>query len=427
MLKIKYNVFKCKQNDMIWERGITMLINQTFEIDSCDDIELNIRRTSKLEYRISYDNKKEMKAIVFIIGGYGVNSNMSIMDFDRQYIAQKFDVIAINVIYWCFSTRMGTDKDYSAQLYISDKDLIYLKQALEQHGLETFGLNEKTAAEFLQKLDSKIDQLKATEEQRSDYRAIVTGMLVPPHGEYQNYGIMAAIDHINVLKDLVKKFPNFKNLPKIYGGGSYGGYLSLLIAKIAPWHVDAVIDNSGEALLLLRYIIGRDLNQCEFAFAEENIQVNCFLKTFWNANPNSAYCFKSENYAIRALLNSIHLQAQAQKNKDIVYISYHSKTDLMSPVEDKIKLIQAYKVLGYDVEFNLIDGESIDGKFVKHFDHGGGITIKALFKKELPRLLERFQGRKFTLRQDNICYHCGDKNFIFKDKENNFELEVVNN
>ncbi|EHD9724784.1 DUF2920 family protein, partial [Campylobacter coli] len=28
-----------------------MLINQIFEIDSCDDVELNIKRTSKLEYR----------------------------------------------------------------------------------------------------------------------------------------------------------------------------------------------------------------------------------------------------------------------------------------------------------------------------------------------------------------------------------------
>ncbi|ECL2294211.1 DUF2920 family protein, partial [Campylobacter jejuni] len=44
-----------------------MLINQTFEIDSCDDVELNIKRTSKLEYRISYDDEKEIKAIVFII------------------------------------------------------------------------------------------------------------------------------------------------------------------------------------------------------------------------------------------------------------------------------------------------------------------------------------------------------------------------
>ncbi len=69
-----------------------MLINQIFEIDSCDDIELNIKRTSKLEYRISYDDEKEMKAIVFIIGGYGANTNIHFLDSYRNYIAKKFDV-----------------------------------------------------------------------------------------------------------------------------------------------------------------------------------------------------------------------------------------------------------------------------------------------------------------------------------------------
>ncbi|MBZ7964755.1 DUF2920 family protein, partial [Campylobacter sp. 2457A] len=43
-----------------------MLVNKTYEISSCDDVELNIKRTSKLEYRITYDDEKEIKAIVFI-------------------------------------------------------------------------------------------------------------------------------------------------------------------------------------------------------------------------------------------------------------------------------------------------------------------------------------------------------------------------
>ncbi|MBT0860093.1 DUF2920 family protein [Campylobacter coli] len=75
------------------------------------------------------------------------------------------------------------------------------------------------------------------------------------NGKYQNYGIMAAVDYISVLKDLVRRFPKFSNFPKIYRGGSYGEYPSLLIAKIAPWHVDAVIDNSGEALPPLKMIL----------------------------------------------------------------------------------------------------------------------------------------------------------------------------
>lgn len=72
-----------------------MLINQTFEIDSCDDVELNIKRTSKLEYRISYDDEKDIKAIVFIVGGFGANANISFLDFDREYIAKNFDVVVI--------------------------------------------------------------------------------------------------------------------------------------------------------------------------------------------------------------------------------------------------------------------------------------------------------------------------------------------
>ncbi|WP_265606404.1 DUF2920 family protein, partial [Campylobacter jejuni] len=41
-----------------------MLINLSFEIDSCDDVGLNIKRASKLEYRISFDDEKEINAIV---------------------------------------------------------------------------------------------------------------------------------------------------------------------------------------------------------------------------------------------------------------------------------------------------------------------------------------------------------------------------
>ncbi|EJA8792747.1 DUF2920 family protein, partial [Campylobacter coli] len=46
-----------------------------------------------------------------------------------------------------------------------------------------------------------------------------------------NYGIMAAIDHINALKDLVKRFPKLADLPKIYGGGVLWRILSLAYSK----------------------------------------------------------------------------------------------------------------------------------------------------------------------------------------------------
>ncbi|AJC86760.1 DUF2920 family protein [Campylobacter sp. RM16704] len=402
-----------------------MLINQTYFIDSCDDVELNIKRESKLEYRITYDDSKQMKAIVFMIGGYGTNMSMPIMDFDRQYIASKFDVVVVSVIYWCFSIRKSESIGYSAEIAVLEDNLMYLKKVLENHGLSTYGLNLNNAGDFIQKLDAHVQHLKDTGKREQDYKATIGVTFIPPNNEYQNYGIMAAIDHINALKSIMQKFPQFQNLPKIYGGGSYGGYLSLLISKIAPWHVDVVLDNSGEALLLLQYIIGKDLNQAEFIIYERNIQFGCFLKTYWNVNSNSPYCFKNENYMIRALLNPTHLTLQAQKNKNIKYISYHSSTDSMSSAKDKTQLMQIYKTLGYEVDFNLIDENKIDGRFVKHLNHSGGITMRSLFQKELPRLLENLHGKNFNLKQDSISYPCGDKVFTFKDNGNKFDLEII--
>lgn len=403
-----------------------MLVNQTYFIDSCDDVELNIKRKNKLEYRITYDDSKEMKAIVFMIGAYG--SNVSILEFDRQYIAQKYNVIVVNVIYWCFGVRPDNQEGggrYSAELMILEEDLESLRKVASELKIETNGLSVESAGYFVNVLNQHIQELKNKSKVDDDFQVSITSTLIPPHGEYQNYGIMAAIDHINVLKDIIQKYPQFQSLPKIYGGCSYGGYLSLLISKIAPWHVSAILDNSGEALLLLKYIIGRNLNEVEFNIRQKNISVGCFLKTYWNVDPNSSYCFKNENYMIRALLNPTHLNIQAQKNNIINYISYHSSTDLMSPVKDKIQLMQIYQMLGYDVNFHLIKDEDIDGRFIKHSNHGGGISIKALFKKELPKILEKYQGKIFDFKQDEICYPCGNSMFVFKDNYDKFELKII--
>ncbi|EAJ3983567.1 DUF2920 family protein, partial [Campylobacter coli] len=112
-----------------------MLINQTFEIDSCDDVELNIKRTSKLEYRISYDDEKEIKAIVFIIGGFGANANISFLDFDREYIAKNFDVVAVHVFYHCFCHRRSDVEKYSAFTMFTKDDVSNLSQALLEIGV----------------------------------------------------------------------------------------------------------------------------------------------------------------------------------------------------------------------------------------------------------------------------------------------------
>ncbi|EAH8345118.1 DUF2920 family protein [Campylobacter coli] len=402
-----------------------MLINQIFEIDSCDDVELNIKRTSKLEYRISYDDEKEMKAIVFIVGGYGANANIYFLDSYRNYIAKKFDVVAVNVFYHCFCQRRSDVERYSAFTIFTEKDIIKLSQALFEVDIN-IDVNFENAHPCYELLNQHIATLKSQGKLTQSYQARLTSTFIPPNGEYQNYGIMAAIDHVNALKDLVKKFPNFKNLPKIYGGGSYGGYLSLLIAKIAPWHVDGVIDNSGSAIPPLNYIIGRELEDCYGDSYEEfpHNRIIFFLKTYWTRKENSPYFFNNENYIIRSLLNKDHLILQSQKNQNIIYVNYHSLKDPLTPAEYKVQMCDILKILGYDITLHLVDESKIDGKFIKNLDHGCGIPDKALFRKELPLMLEKLQGRKSLMQENSISYPCGNKVFTFKDIRDKFKLEI---
>lgn len=404
-----------------------MLINQTFEIDSCDDVELGIKRTSKLEYRISYDDEKDIKAIVFIVGGFGANANISFLDFDREYIAKKFDVVAVHVFYHCFCHRRSNVEKYSAITMFTKEDVSNLSQALLDIGIK-IDVDIQNAHQCYELLNQNITTLKSQGRLVQNYQAKLSSTFIPPNGDYQNFGIMPAIDHINALKDLVKRFPKFADLPKIYGGGgSYGGYLSLLIAKIAPWYVDGVIDNSGTVLPLLECIIGRKLNKPEFIYNDPNTLIEMFVKTYWiREDENSSYFIANENYMIRSLLNSSHLTIQANINKNIIFISYHSLKDEFNTAKDKQTLFLAYKELGYDATLYLIKDESeIDGRFIKDLKHGMRISNKALFRKELPLMLEKLQGRKSFMQENSISYPCRDQKFIFEDDKDKFTLIIT--
>ncbi|WP_426723433.1 DUF2920 family protein [Campylobacter coli] len=402
-----------------------MLINQSFEIDSCDDVELNIKRTSKLEYRISYDDEKEIKAIVFIIGGYGANANIYFLDSYRNYIAKNFDVVAVHVFYHCFCARQSIDQKYNPKLIPNKDDLERINNILKNINLGHLLANEDNFEQIIPFIEQRAGEIKQAGLVDESQKIGLSCDFIPPNGDYQNFGIMAAIDHINALKDLVKRFPKFADLPKIYGGGSYGGYLSLLIAKIAPWYVDGVIDNSGSAVPPLNYILGREMESgCDYVLNSSHILIQCFLKTHWTRKENSPYFFNNENYFIRTLLNKDHLILQSQKNKNIIYVSYHSKEDPLTPANFKEQTMQILKILGYDVSLNLIDENKIDGKFIKNLDHGCGIPDKALFRKELPLMLEKLQKRKSFMQENSISYPCGNKVFTFKDVGDKFELEI---
>nr|WP_270976603.1 DUF2920 family protein [Campylobacter helveticus] len=148
------------------------------------------------------------------------------MDFTRRQIAEKFNVMAVNVLYHCFCCRVNEyDLNYSAKRVMLEGDKANLIRLCQKVGLPYENLTTMDALEFIEK---SMEKEKAKGALAKDFKIdSLTYTLVPPNEEYQNYGIMAAIDHINVLKHL-----------KIHGGGGVT-YPSFMLEGVtgAIWRI----------------------------------------------------------------------------------------------------------------------------------------------------------------------------------------------
>lgn len=393
-----------------------MLVEKSFFIDGVDDVELGIKRNSKLEYRLSYDDSKEIKALVFLIGGFGANNNINLFDFERKSVAKAHPVCVISPIYHCFCARVGVIEPYNPYLIPNAKDI-----ELMQKILQLLKCNDKVDVGnylgFLPWIDEHLQEYKNNKILKENFMVRLNCDVVPKNGDYQNYGIMSALDIMCVVKDLALQMPEFAELPKIYAGGSYGGYLAMLCAKIAPFYVDGVLDNSGVVLPWLPHILGRETGVPEFVINGKHYALTCFVKKFWTKDENSPYYFSNANYYARTILNTKHLQTLAEKSKKTIFVHYHSNLDDGAPAAQKIELSEKLKELGFDDTLHLIKDENdIDGRTVKSLEHGLRMSDKALCRRELPTMLEKLQGRKSPVGEDNeISYVCEDKLFTFKD------------
>ena len=85
-----------------------MIINKTYEIPSCDDVELGVKRDSLLEFKLCYDDEKPVRALVFIVPGLGGDANENYREHLAQFVASEFNVAVASVNYHCIGNRPQT-------------------------------------------------------------------------------------------------------------------------------------------------------------------------------------------------------------------------------------------------------------------------------------------------------------------------------
>ena len=410
-----------------------MIVSKTYEIDSCDDVELDIKRESKLEFKLWYDDEKTPEALVFVVQGMG--DDISSIQYVGDYMVRQFNTAVVGVNYHCIGNRPQTGSTF----YLDDIDKLILKVSCEAADIKLpYDVDKiqdyKQMSEIFHFVNNQIIEGKQKGNFTPNYFLNLHVSLQPAKNEYQNFGIMQAQDLLNVALYL-KKYAPFDTMgggiPVIMIGSSHGGYLAHLAAKIAPWLIDGVLDNSAYAKFLWRVVgFGKEIDfmqYSEFATFDffHHIKTHCSTKTFWTSNSSSPCFFSPARRKIRNLLEEDHLLEQSKCLKTC-FISYHSLYDEYVSLKEKTMLYEELEKLGFDATLHAITKESqVDGKLIKNFNHGMGIPVKLLIKKEFPLMLEKIkQNSKKDCKEKCISYPCEDLLYQFSEKDDKILLKI---
>jgi len=377
------------------------LIIKEDSIISTNDFELNIARDNKLTYKYSYPENTKLKGFVFIIPGFGADSDNEYGDNLRNYIAKTFGVVAVNVFYHCFYSRPNN----GATIIADETDQEALINEIKKHDIDFSDKDQ--IEEILEKLNTKLVG--------NDSKVYLPMTIMPKNNEYQNFGILQALDHLNVLCSLEKKGFDFEsNYSTTLLGSSHGAYIAYLCAKLSPNKIDTVIDNSAYVKPNFKYITGKEIShlkpECRMPYSD-NIIFNCFVKTNWTLNKSLNNYFCDDRYMIRDITNDKHLTIMNKyANNKTKYISYHSASDKIAPIEDKKIFFESLNNLGFDTTLHIIDDTKVDGKFIKNLKHGMDMSLKVLANRELPLAIEV---RNKKTPQETITYDCDSLRYKF--------------
>ncbi len=198
-----------------------MIVEKKYKIPSCDDAELNIKRPSPLGFTLIYDDQNPVKAILVIAQGMGADSVATYKAHLAQFAASEFGLAVLLVDYFCIANRLHLGAKYKFDKL--DKQI-----------------NKKVCADFGITLSSDIlsgdveycfnfigawcERLKALGHMSQGILLPLSVSIVPAKREYNNFGIMSAIDIINACIYIDQNRP-FKCDIEGGGGGRAAGSL----------------------------------------------------------------------------------------------------------------------------------------------------------------------------------------------------------
>ncbi|HEY9017175.1 DUF2920 family protein [Thiomicrospira sp.] len=366
-------------------------MEQHVVFDTCADFEFGLNGVRQTDYFIYNADYKD--GLVVYIPGFGGDLGEYAKAFCEK-TAKQYQMAALTLNYFCIGSRPSA----GAKVEVHNTEKAKVEQAFIQMG----GTGE-----------ASIEALNAL-LMNSNNHIKLTGDLVPTKNEYQNFGLLAALDIINAIKDAAQRF-NLSLDNVILVGSSYGGYLANLVTKLYPGLIKAVFDNSSWAQTNLAYVVGQEMGVPEFSYqVYPKVILDLNVRSPWTLTQGLPNTFGGGRKEIRGFSRSQLQSMVEQGGQDTFYVFYHAATDTIAPTQEKIDMANNMAELGFKhVLMNVVDESDVDGHFIKNLGHGMGMSMRKFFEVGYGFLQEINPDFKFNDQLKQAVFETSDLIYQF--------------
>lgn len=366
-----------------------------------EDFELHVPRERPVTYLAEVPDDGPAQGLVFLIHGFGGDRDPAYSATLRRYLTDKYKLVTVIVHSHCYVCRPNDDPALGSVRLVLEESSIYTalgQLAARGHKIDVGNGTNGEVVKFLKSFPGEPIRLNA--------------FLVPPANEYQNFGVLSALDHLCVLNDLIDRGIEFDRNNIVCAGSSHGGYLAHMIHKFAPNTISGVIEASAYTGLLPSSI---DSQFREYMFKDDNINIFTSVVTKWQLLDACAPRYLGADQAlIRDVALPSHIADISRYGpRRCQFRMIHSAADHVSPIETKKRQAELLNGAGFDATLDVIEDSDVDGKFIKSTDHGMGIALNTLFDRYYPTLTSE----PTTLDRDlgtEIRYRCGKLDYVFR-------------
>ncbi len=375
------------------------MTSHRFEIAGQPDFELGIERSRPVAVIAEVPEADDADGLVFVIPGMGGEKDADYSAMLRRYIAAKYNLVAVSVDAHCNTCRPARSTEFG------DVGIDFNGESI----LDALGRYVASGEKIDRKLETHADILQMLRSVAPKQFAI-KAILTPPGGQYQNFGVLSAMDHLSALNALVDSDISFDTANVLCVGSSHGGYIAHMMHKFAPNSFNGIIDASAYTETATTFING---GWKEANISDGNLIYTCSTRQEWQFNkPGLPTFFGPDRYLIRDTAYDVHMEAvAASASRKCQFHMIHSTSDAVSSPALKQRQADTLGALGFDVSLDLVGEDQVDGKFIKSADHGMGIALNLLFDRYYPKIERRagptdrelgtelvFDGPKYTYR-----------------------------